>query len=74
MTIQLHMCWHKEKLWNEWTRFNWDNDFHLEERKQYEDLLSKYIHLFTVSYKDLREVTMKQHKIELLPNAKLVRI
>jgi hypothetical protein len=49
-------------------------DFHLEERKQYENILSKYIHLFTISYKDLREVTMKQHKIELLPNAKLVRI
>jgi len=38
-----------------------------EEKKQYEDLLRKYIHLFVFSYKDLREVTMEQHKIELLP-------
>jgi hypothetical protein len=45
-------------------------DLQLEERKQYEDLLRKYIHLFVFSYKDLREVTMEQHKIELLPNAK----
>jgi hypothetical protein len=45
----------------------------LEERKQYEDLLRKYIHLFAFSYKDLREVTMEQHKIELLPNAKPIR-
>jgi len=44
-----------------------------EERRQYEDLLRKYIHLFVFSYKDLREVTMKQHKIELLPNAKLIK-
>jgi len=28
-------------------------------KKQYEDLLHKYIHLFTFSYKDLREVTME---------------
>jgi hypothetical protein len=41
-----------------------------EERKQYEDLLHKYIHLFVFSYKDLREVTMEQHKIELLLNVK----
>jgi hypothetical protein len=45
----------------------------MEERKQYEDLLRKYIHLFAFSYKDLREVTMEQHKIELLPNAKPIR-
>ncbi len=44
-----------------------------EEKRQYEDLLLKYIHLFAFSYKDLREVTMEQHKIELLPNAKPVR-
>jgi len=44
-----------------------------EERKQYKDLLRKYIHLFAFSYKDLREVTMEQHKIELLPNAKPIR-
>jgi len=48
-------------------------DLQLEERKQYEDLLRKYIHLFAFSYKDLREVTMEQHKIELLPNAKPIR-
>jgi len=44
-----------------------------EERRQYEDLLRKYIHLFAFNYKDLKEITMEQHKIELLPNAKLVR-
>jgi hypothetical protein len=48
-------------------------DLQLEERKQYEDLLRKYIHLFVFSYKDLKEVTMEQHKIELLPNAKPIR-
>ncbi len=45
-----------------------------EERRQYEDLLRKYIHLFAFSYKDLREITMEQHKIELLPNAKPIKI
>jgi len=45
-----------------------------EERRQYEDLLCKYIHLlFAFNYKDLREITMEQHKIELIPNAKPVR-
>ncbi len=48
-------------------------DLHSEERRQYEDLLHKYIHLFAFSYKDLREVTMEQHKIELLSNAKPIR-
>jgi hypothetical protein len=48
-------------------------DLHLEERKQYEDLLHKYILFFAFSYKDLREVTMEQHKIELLPNAKPIK-
>ncbi len=45
-------------------------NLHPEERKQYEDLLRKYIHFFVFNYKDLREVTMEQHKIELLPNVK----
>jgi hypothetical protein len=48
-------------------------DLQLEVKKQYEDLLRKYIHLFAFSYKDLKEVTMEQHKIELLPNAKPIR-
>jgi len=48
-------------------------DLQLKERKQYGDLLCKYIHLFVFSYKDLREVTMEQHKSELLPNAKPIR-
>jgi len=48
-------------------------NLHPKERKQYEDLLRKYIHLFVFNYKDLREVTMEQHKIELLPNAKPIR-
>ncbi len=48
-------------------------DLQPEEKKEYEDLLRKYIHLFAFNYKDLREVTMEQHKIELLPNAKPIR-
>jgi hypothetical protein len=48
-------------------------DLCLEERRQYEDLLHKYIHLFIFNYKDLREITMEQHKIELLRNAKPIR-
>jgi hypothetical protein len=48
-------------------------DLHPKEKRQHKDLLRKYIHLFVFNYKDLREVTMEQHKIELLPNAKLVR-
>jgi hypothetical protein len=44
-----------------------------EEKRQYENLLRKYIHLFAFNYKDLREITMEQHKIELLPNTKLVK-
>jgi hypothetical protein len=48
-------------------------DLQPKERKQYEDLLRKYIHLFVFNYKDLREVTMEQHKIELLPNAKPIK-
>jgi hypothetical protein len=43
-----------------------------KEKRQYENLLHKYIHLFVFSYKDFREVTVHQHKIELLLNAKLV--
>jgi hypothetical protein len=48
-------------------------DFRPEERIQYDDLLRKYIHLFVFNYKDLKGVTMEQHKIELLPNAKPIR-
>jgi len=48
-------------------------DLRPEERRQYEDLLRKYIHLFVFNYKDLKEVTMGQHKIELLPNAKPIK-
>jgi len=48
-------------------------DLQLKERKQHEDLLHKCIHLFAFSYKDLKEVTMEQHKIELLPNAKPIK-
>jgi hypothetical protein len=45
-------------------------DLCLEERRQYEEVLHKYIHLFAFVYKDLKEVSMEQHKIELLPNVK----
>jgi hypothetical protein len=34
-------------------------DFRPKERRQYEDLLRKYIHLFVFSYKDLMKVTME---------------
>jgi len=47
-------------------------NLHMEEKKLY-DLLRKYIHLFAFNYKDLKEVIMEQHKIELLLNAKLIR-
>ncbi len=59
----------KERL----SRIQLGPDLQPEERKQYEGLLRKYIHLFAFSYKDLREVTMDQHKIELLPNAKPIK-
>jgi len=49
-------------------------DFCLEERRQYENLMRKYIHLFAFNYKDPKEGTMEQHKIELLPNAKSITI
>jgi hypothetical protein len=55
------------------SKFQLGLDLHPEERKQYDNLLRKYIHLFTFNYKDLREVTVEQHKIELLPNAKSIR-
>jgi hypothetical protein len=48
-------------------------DLHPKERRQYEDLLCKYIHLFVFYYKDFREVTMEPHKIELLSNAKPIK-
>jgi hypothetical protein len=48
-------------------------DLRPKERRQYEDLLHKYIHLFIFNYKDFREVTMEQHIIELLANAKPIR-
>jgi hypothetical protein len=44
-----------------------------KEIREYEDLLCMYIHLFAFNYKDLKEVTMEQHKIELLPNAKSIK-
>jgi hypothetical protein len=44
-----------------------------EEKRGYEDLQHKYIHMFIFSYKDFREVTMEQQKMELLSNAKLDR-
>jgi len=48
-------------------------NFRLKERMEYEDLLHKYIHMFTFNYKGFRKITMEQHKMELLPNAKLDR-
>jgi len=48
-------------------------NFRLKERREYEDLLHKYIHMFTFNYKGFRKITMEQPKMELLPNAKLDR-
>ncbi len=48
-------------------------DLHPREKRQYKDLLCKYIDLFVFNYKDLREVTMEQYKIKLLSNVKPVR-
>ncbi len=55
-----------------WSKIQLKPNLCPEGKKQYEDLLSKYIHLFAFNYKDLREVTIGQQKIELLLNAKLV--
>ncbi len=48
-------------------------NIHPKEKIQYEDLVHKYTHMFVFSYKDLREITMEQHKIDLLLNAKSVK-
>jgi hypothetical protein len=63
----------KGKVMERLSKIQLGPDLQPKKRKQYEDLLHKYIHLFAFSYKDLREVTMEQHKIELLPNAKSIR-
>ncbi len=47
-------------------------DLCFKQRKEYEDLLCKYIHMFASNYKDFREIIMVQHKIELLRNVKLI--
>ncbi len=47
-----------------------ETDLRFKEKRQYENLFRKYIHMFAFNYKDLKEVTIEQHKIELLPNAK----
>jgi hypothetical protein len=39
---------------------------------EFQLLLHKYNHLFTRSYKDLRKVTLEEHKIELFSNMKLL--
>ena len=44
-----------------------------QEREYFRKLLRKFIHLFAFNYKDLREVTLETHKIELVQNAKAVR-
>jgi len=48
-------------------------DLHPKERKQYEGLQHKYIHLFGFNYKNFREIPMEQHKIKLLTNAKPIK-
>ena len=37
-----------------------------QEREHFRKLLRKFIHLFAFNYKDLREVTLKTHKIDLV--------
>jgi hypothetical protein len=63
------VCWQKEKLWS---KIQLKPNLCPKEKKQYEDLLRKYIHLFAFNYKDLREITIEQQKIKLLLNVKLI--
>jgi hypothetical protein len=72
MTNQLHVLT-KGKIMERVSKIQLRPDPHPKEKKQYEYLLRKYIHLFAFNYKDLREVTMEQHKIELLSNVKPIR-
>ena len=44
-----------------------------QKREHFRKLLRKFIYLFPFNYKDLREVTLKTHKIELVQNTKAVR-
>lgn len=44
-----------------------------EEKVRFEEIFHKYIHVFAFSYKDLKEVTLEQHKIELQEGAQPVR-
>ncbi len=72
MTNQLHVL-KKGEIVERVNKIQLRTDFHPEEKNQYEDLWRKYIHLFVFNYKDLREITMERHKIELLPNAKPIK-
>jgi hypothetical protein len=44
-----------------------------KEISEYQLLVQKYHHLFTKSYKDLKKVTLEEHKIELLSNMKFLQ-
>ena len=44
-----------------------------QEREHFCKVLRKFIHLFAFNCKDMREVTLETHKIELVQNAKAVR-
>jgi len=58
----------------EWVnKIQLEPNLHPKEKRQYEDLLHKYIHLFVFSYKNFFKITMEQHKIESFPNVKLVK-
>ncbi len=44
-----------------------------KEINEFQFLFCKYHHLFAMSYKDLKKVTLEEHKIELLSNMKLLQ-
>ncbi|KAG6557114.1 hypothetical protein Mapa_001041 [Marchantia paleacea] len=45
----------------------------MEEKSRFLDIFRKYIHVFAFSYKDLKEVTLETHRIELEEKARPVR-
>lgn len=45
----------------------------IDERNRFEKIFREYIHVFALSYKDLKEVTLEQHRIELEKGAKPIQ-
>ena len=44
-----------------------------KKRDHFRKLSCKFIHFFAFNYKDLREITLETHKIELIQNANAMR-